>query len=234
MSIRCIWEHNGGDSLLYSENYPGAYTRGESREAAVQKMPKEIQCYCRWAGLPIPPVEVEIAEDVPSNLDIRDGDSDVLFDRERLPLSMEEYRGLKALALKSAEDFHRLYCAIPHKEKTNLPPRRTFYGNVPRTAQEMYDHTKSVNAYYFGEIGVEADNDGSILHCRFRGFEALEQISDFWKLPPVSGSYGESWSVRKVLRRFVWHDRIHAKAMYRMACKTFGNGCIPDLFRFEN
>ena len=35
------------------------------------------------------------------------------------------------------------------------------------------------------------------------------------------GSYGEMWSVRKVLRRFVWHDRIHAKAMWRMAKKTF-------------
>lgn len=35
------------------------------------------------------------------------------------------------------------------------------------------------------------------------------------------GSYGEMWSVRKVLRRFVWHDRIHAKAMWRMTKKTF-------------
>ena len=24
----------------------------------------------------------------------------------------------------------------------------------------MYEHTKNVNAYYFGEIGVEADNEG--------------------------------------------------------------------------
>ena len=31
------------------------------------------------------------------------------------------------------------------------------------------------------------------------------------------GSYDEMWSVRKVLCRFVWYDRIHAKAMWRMA-----------------
>jgi hypothetical protein len=27
---------------------------------------------------------------------------------------------------------------------------------------------------------------------------------------------GEMWTLRKVLRRFVWHDRIHAKAILRI------------------
>ncbi len=30
--------------------------------------------------------------------------------------------------------------------------------------------------------------------------------------------------MKLVLRRFIRHDRIHAKAMYRMAVKTFGEG----------
>lgn len=47
------------------------------------------------------------------------------------------------------------------------------------------------------------------------------------------GSYDEEWSLRKVLRRFIWHDRIHAKAMYRMAVKTFGKDAIPDIFFFD-
>ena len=49
----------------------------------------------------------------------------------------------------------------------------------------------------------------------------------------VAGSYDEEWCLRKVLRRFLWHDLIHAKAMYRMAVKTFGAGAVPDVFRFE-
>ena len=28
MKIRCMWEHSGGDSLLYAEQFPGAFTRG--------------------------------------------------------------------------------------------------------------------------------------------------------------------------------------------------------------
>ncbi len=46
------------------------------------------------------------------------------------------------------------------------------------------------------------------------------------------GSYKEEWSLRKVLRRFLWHDRIHAKAMYRMAVRTFGANAVPNLFFF--
>jgi len=30
---------------------------------------------------------------------------------------------------------------------------------------------------------------------------------------------GEQWTETKVLRRFIWHDRIHAKALYRHGLK---------------
>ena len=100
------------------------------------------------------------------------------------------------------------------------------------TAEEMYRHTKSVNAYYFAEIGVEADNEGTIADCRKRGFEKLEQLPGFLEKEAEEGSYGEWWSLRKVLRRFLWHDRIHARAMYRMAVKTFGLEKIANPFGF--
>ena len=40
------------------------------------------------------------------------------------------------------------------------------------------------------------------------------------------------WSVRKVLRRFIWHDRIHAKAMWKMVKKTFGEDAAENIFGF--
>lgn len=233
MNIRCVWEHNGNDTLLYALDDPGAFARGETLEAAKRKLPRELSAYRRWRGENAPaPGEIVIVQQKRSELSIRDADSDVIFEREALPLSREEYARLKALALKSAEDFQRLYDSIPEKDKTCLPSRQSFYGPVPRTAEEMYRHTKSVNTYYFGELGVEADNEGSILECRSRGFANLETIPDFLKSPPVEGSYGEWWSVGKLLRRFLWHDRIHAKAMYRMAVKTFGRTGLEDPFFF--
>ena len=232
MKIRCVWEQNGNDSILYANNVVGAFTRGESKDIALQKMAGEVASYLEWKGEAVPDsLEAMITQEKASALTISDADSDVLFEEEKEPLSRAEYEELKALALKSAQDFLDLYEAIPDKNKSCLPVRKTFYGQVPRTASEMYEHTKNVNDYYFGEIGVETDHEGTIVDCRQRGFVLLEGQPDFLKNIVSLGSYNEEWSLRKVLRRFIWHDRIHAKAMYRMAVRTFG-GDIPNVFHF--
>lgn len=233
MTINCVWEHNGNDTLLYAVDYIGAYTRGESLEIAKAKMPEEIASYLKWSGEDAPEsIEAVIVEEKESELNIKDADSDVLFETEKAPLTAEEYEKLKALALKSAKDFLALYESIPDKSAIAITERKTFYGRVPRTADEMYEHTKNVNEYYFAEIEVDADNSGSIYECRTRGFEALEAKQNFLQNPVIEGSYGEDWSLRKVLRRFIWHDRIHAKAMYRMASKVFGTTKIKNPFCF--
>ena len=234
MKIRCVWEHNGGDSILYADNFIGAFARGASKDLAIQKMPSEIESYLRWRGnLTSDSFEPEIVQEKRSELTISDADTDVLFDEERKELCASEYADLKSLALKSAYDFLALYQAIPDKNKSCLPVRATFYGQAPRTAFEMYEHTKNVNDYYFGEIGVAADHEGDIAECRERGFAVLESQPGFLKNTVYLGSYDEEWSLRKVLRRFIWHDRIHAKAMYRMAVKTFGPDAIPNTFQFD-
>ena len=233
MTINCVWEHNGNDTLLYAVNYIGAYTRGESLEIAKAKMPQEIIAYLKWLGEdPSDNIEVVIIGEKTSDLVIKDADSDVLFESEKAPLTADEYEKLKAIALKSAKDFLALYDSIPDKSATAIAERKTFYGQIPRTADEMYVHTKNVNEYYFAEIEVNADNGGTIYECRKRGFEALEAKPDFLQNAVIEGSYGEDWSLRKVLRRFIWHDRIHAKAMYRMAVKMFGMENVANPFCF--
>jgi hypothetical protein len=234
MKINCFWEHNGNDTILYAMDPIGAYARGESLPAAITKMPAEIESYLAWKGDPVPDlIEIVITEEKKSELDIRDADSDAIFDSEKAPLTREEYEVLKALALRSAKDLLALYESIPDKDAGLSPLRKTFYGQVPHTAREMYGHTKSVNAYYFGEIGVDADHDGDIYECRKRGFDTLEAEPDFLQKPVIEGSYGEYWSLRKMLRRFIWHDRIHARAMWRGAIKVFGVGNMADQFHFS-
>lgn len=234
MIINCVWEHNGNDTLLYAVDYVGAYTRGENLEAAIAKMPAEIRSYLLWIGDPIPEEEPEIVivQEKESALQISDADSDVLFDAEKRLLTKEEYDRLKALALRSASDFLELYNSVKNKTEYAKQERTTFYGAVPRTAKEMMEHTKSVNEYYFGEIEVDADNQGTVLSCRQRGFKNLEIKHDLLMNTVFEGSYGEEWSIRKVIRRFIWHDRIHAKAMWRLA-KSLGEKNVKNPFFFE-
>ena len=231
--MKCVWEHHGDDTLLYSVECIGAYTRGENLSVAMAKMEAEIRAYSAWKGQgEAAETTVEIVQEKSSSLQIADADSDVIFDTEYAPLIREEYEELKALVLHSAHDFYALYTSVSDKHQSCMQPRETFYGRVPRTAEEMYLHTKNVNAYYFGEIGVAADNEGTIYECRKRGFELLEKTEDFLNHPVTEGSYAELWSLRKLMRRFLWHDRIHAKAMYRMALRTFGACGAENVFKF--
>ena len=76
--IRCVWEHNGSDSLLYADNFPGAFTRGASPDEALRKMPSEIRSYLAWRGETAPDaLEAEIVQEKRSGLAVSDADSDV-------------------------------------------------------------------------------------------------------------------------------------------------------------
>lgn len=233
--LKMIDEYNSGGHLIYSVDHVGAYVRGRTREEALKKLPSEIARYHRWLGgtETEEDYEIVIVQEKISDLQICDADSDVIFDSELLPLTQEEYQKLKTMVLKSAKDFLTMYQSVPDKTGTVLSSRKTFYGEVPITAQKMYEHTKNVNNYYFGEINVPATNEPDIDICRARAFEILESQPDFLRNTVYDGSYGEQWSLRKVCRRFIWHDCIHAKAMYRMAVKLCGKENVQNPFCFE-
>lgn len=233
MKIGYVWEHNGDDSIIYFDGFPGAFARGATKDEALSKAETEIKSYLKWTNTDSEASEIlfQMIQEHPTSLSVSDADSEVIYESEKQPLTMEKYIQLRNLALKSAQNFQELYNAMPDKNKSCLQPRKTFYGDKPLTANEMYEHTKSVNSYYFAEIGIEADNEPDIYSCRKRGFDLLEKTADFLENRVYEGSYGEQWSLRKLLRRFIWHDRIHAKAMWRMGIKTFGE--IENVFMFE-
>lgn len=232
--VKAVDEFNQGGHLIHVCGFVGAYVRGKTREEALKKLGRELRQYCLWQRNPFSEeFSVEFVEEKESELQIADADSDVLLEGEDTPLTLAEYQALKAVALKSARDFQALYESVPQKDVPLKHPRGTFYGSIPVTAEEMYEHTKNVNDYYFGEIDVSSDHEGDILSCRIRGFERLEKMPDFLKNGVLEGSYGENWSLRKVCRRFVWHDRIHARALYRAAVKRFGREKIANPFCFE-
>lgn len=237
MLIKAVCEYNDEGCLVYADNFPGAFVRGRNYHNAVAKFSKEIESWLDWAEGETKsdePVEIELIQEKKNpDLKICDADSDVIFDSEKKPLTKEEYQRLKILALRSAMDLERLYDSVPDKKMNIVPLRETFYGKVPSTAEEMYNHCMNITEYYFGEIGVEAKNGPDILSCRAAGFEKLEHQENYLENKVFLGSYGEEWSLRKVLRRFIWHDRIHARAMYRRAYEAFWDADIDNVFHFK-
>ena len=225
-------EYNDNGCLLWSLDCPGAFARGRSREEAAARLPADVTAFCRWAGWDVPPGPVEITEEkYQPELNIEDADSDMLFAAEGRTMTPEEYAALRELVLRSAQAFEGLYASIPDPDAPLGAPRTTFYGDYPNTARAMYGHTNNVTAYYVGELGAEVDNLSGFYENRVKGLTAVEALPHYLDLPVLDGSYGELWSLRKMLRRFLWHDRIHARAMYRRAKAVWGDR-IPDPFRF--
>jgi len=231
--MKAALEYSDKGCMLYSLDCPGAFARGRDRKEAAAKLPADVIAFCLWAGWDVPAGEVEIVEEkYQPDLKVEDADSDMIFACERQSMTVEEYTVLRELVLKSARDFDTLYASIPDKDGLLGDPRKTFYGDYPDTARKMFAHTNNVTAYYVGELSAEVDNLPGCHKNRANGLAAMETIPDFLNLPVIEGSYDEEWSVRKVLRRFLWHDRIHARAMYRRA-KAVWSDRIADPFRFD-
>ena len=226
MTIEAVCEYNDRGYLIYAANYPGAFVRGRTESEALAKFPGELRSYLHWCGHGEEGKKlagVELRQRKLSELQICDADSDVLFDTERAPLTEAEYERLKLLVLKSARDFRKLYESIPNPDISGRERRQSFYGAVPRTPREMYEHTNKVTAYYAAAFGIELENMPDIYGNRMQVLSELEDLPDFLSAKVYTADDGEEWTLRKVLRRFIWHDRIHAKAMWRTAKALWGD-----------
>ena len=101
-------------------------------------------------------------------------------------------------------------------------PRRTFFGVVPRTPRQMYTHVNETTAYYAAAFGIALENLPELYVNRMQALAELEQLPDFLSGKVYTAPDGELWTLRKGLRRFLWHDRIHARAMWRTAAALWG------------
>ncbi len=142
-----------------------------------------------------------------------------------------EYALLRSLVLKSARCLDQLYGAIPDPDAPLAPARSTFYGQYPNTARRMFDHVNGCTGYYAAGLGAQCGLLPGCYETRLLGLQALEELPGFLTMPVQEAEDGELWTPRKVLRRFLWHDRIHAKAMFRRARAPWG-AQIPDPFLF--
>lgn len=227
MKIQAVVEYNAGGYLIYAANFPGAFVRGATEAEALAKFPGELRAYLRWSTGRVPAYddpEIEIVQRKLSPLAVNLADSDVLFDAEREPLTPQEYEKLKLAVLRSARDVRRLFLSIPNPDISDRPKRVCFYGAVPRTPREMYEHINQTTAYYIGAFGISFENVPDLYTNRLQALSELETLPDFLSGTVYTAPDGELWTVRKVLRRFLWHDRIHARAMWRTASALWSSG----------
>lgn len=236
MIVNAVVEYNDYGFLVFAENYIGAYVRGRSEQEALNKFNNEIKQYIKWSQKinvdENEKISIKIIDKLKSTNQISNADTSIIFESERKSMTYQEYENLKALCIKSAFDFQILYNSIKDKDAFDKKPKRTFYGSMPVTANQMYKHTNLMLSNYAGEIGVTVINTPAILNNRKQFFNFIEKYPTYLKNYIYRGNSNELWTLKKVMRRLIWHDRIHAKALWRLGVRL-GEKSILNPFYFK-
>lgn len=230
-------ETNGKGFIGFLVELPGAFVRGRNETEALSKVPREVECYLQWLEEPFfPPSRVQVVERHFCELAVEDADSEILLSADRDSLDREEFERLVEIARQSGRTFVSLYDQCRLRNWTDpARDRGTFYGGTPKTIQEVFDHVMNTQRYYVSRIGLPAPLKGAFLDVRE---SCMEGIAEAFRDNGNAKTYyvdGESWTIKKVLRRFIWHDRIHGKAIMRILVKQKRLGLIDsyeDSFRF--
>lgn len=215
--MEIVYETNGKGFLGWLVEYPGAFVRGRTQGEASAKVQAELLAWSSWLDLPLPR-DAETSSGLRrSELMIEDADTDILLDYDvRDYGSPEEFERDLSLVLVSARKVNDLFLGCGHKDIADpAMDRETFYGKVHGTIRRQYEHIVGVQLYYLRKLGTEADIGFDIIRGRKRTMEALRAQHETGGNRIISDGE-ESWTIRKAIRRLVWHDRIHARAMERM------------------
>ncbi len=214
MNVDVVVEYNDNGSIVWVEQLAGAFVRARTPDEAIKKLPKEVNAYTKWAyGRSDCLDEVHVNIEIKSSLRVEDADSDALFPSERLPMTMTEYTLLKELVIRSAKDLKALGLSVPQRGRALVKSRQTFYGKIPASANEMLTHTNNTLAYYAAGIGIVHENLSDMVENRLALLKEIEANPNFL-LPRIhTAPDGEQWTLKKVMRRLIWHDRIHANAL---------------------
>ena len=232
-------ETNGLGFIGFIIELPGAFVRGETETRALSKVIDEAVAYHRWTRISYdPPTEILVAQRHNCKLQVQDADCEILLDSDRGIISKPEFSNLMDLAIYSGETFERLYEATRQKDWVDpARVRATFNGPAPKTIREIFQHVDKTQRYYLSRAGLETPRiSDDFLAMRIRCMKQLWEQFNQTGNSKVFSVAGEQWTLKKILRRFIWHDRIHGKSIHRMLTKQRNMGLIDgveDPFRFD-
>ena len=221
--MHIIYETNGLGFLGWITDLPGAYIRGKTLEEARGKVNKEIALCTEWLNFE-KAVDMQINEEIKkSDLHIEDADSDIIFDSELIDFDKQDYFLFWCgKVLLSGTKTEEIYKKMKNKSLIDITmKRKTFYGDVYCTINDQYRHIVNVQNYYLNQIGTEMNIADEF---RLNRMEFIEKLKEKY-LKEGNKLYrneSEDWTIKKLIRRTIWHDRIHIRAIERMEKRLSG------------
>lgn len=208
-------------------SYLGFATWGETEGEVLGKVPDKLLEYvrfrerrgvsCRWSS---ELSELEVAGRISGN--------EILFDWDYQPVTPSLIDETIGLLHATRTELLGLVTALSDDALDWDPPYRRFPSWAKwRTIRQILVHIANVEThYYLPNIGIRptvspADSGApwrqTLLTHRNVTIEELQELktADDQSRTHILEDHG-GWSVGKVLRRLVWHERLHAKSVGRI------------------
>ncbi len=231
--LSIAFETNGKGYHGFIAELPGAFVRGKTMEEATLKAIQEATAYHRWSGYKLPhsSLHIKVTDVKQSTLTIEDADSSILLNEDQLPMDRITFDRTLNLMYLSAQSITDIYKSCEYKDWVDEARiRPTFYGTTPCTIQEIIDHVYKVQAYYMAMLHIEITLPTDVIASRKLCMEQIEVLYNKQDNAVIYSNDNEQWTLKKVMRRFLWHDRIHAKSMIRILEKQKCFGMIDTYY----
>ena len=220
------WKGNAHGWNAWSLDHLGFATWASSRAEVLDRAPGKFEAYREGLSedgadtLIDPSSQIEIVE-------VISGD-EVAFQDDLVPASVEEISRCVELLQHTRRGLLATVESLPDSVLDWDPPYRQFDSWAWwKTIRQILAHIALCEVgYYLPSIGWHVGFDpGEIEHRPWqehlqcsrketqRFLEELKSSPDRARIAETD----ETWSVRKVLRRLVWHERLHWKSIQRIA-----------------
>jgi uncharacterized damage-inducible protein DinB/predicted RNase H-like HicB family nuclease len=223
-----------GRTMAHVMDLPGCISKGKSLEEALKNLSEEIQEYYSWLsrhGLSAGAfsLEWEMMEVQEGVAPFESGDAAALFQLDLHPPEDEELEEYIRRMEASRKDLLDLVSGLSEEElKKDRGPGK-------RTIEKILWHIAHAEEWYISRLGLipelkEFDDfrgtqfeylkaEREMAYKRLRSLTPLERVT-VYRIPEYTDHPDEPWTSRKVLRRFLEHEREHTRNIKDLLAKA--------------
>ena len=228
----------GGWTYAWAFDLPGCFSRGATPEETLKILPIRIERFLGWLseveqGAHRGRTMAEVTEKVSEPCPVRRGDTRALFLWDRQPPTEEELeRDLRWMG-HSRRTLLSLAQSLPAElliQESAGDASRELHDAVSPSIRRILRHVAGAEYWYLSRIAGDNWLAGEEPPDVFRGLEmvrasvvpalrrlfatapdeVVERNQSTW-----SGTFTENWTLRKVLRRALWHEQFHIEEIRR-------------------
>jgi predicted RNase H-like HicB family nuclease/uncharacterized damage-inducible protein DinB len=221
----CLEVASDGTCMAHVPELAGCFAVGSTREEALERLRRSITEYLTWlaghgeTGAPsaeTAEVEIELAEEVSTagSYPREPGEPLAFFAADEEPLSHHDLQTALRLMERARSDLLEFLRGAPD-ELLHWRPRPDEW-----SVAETLLHMAQAEASYIARLEEQSEPTPfpQLAAIRSWAYHRLGRLTEP-ELSRVTSHCGEKWSARKVLRRFLEHDREHTAYIHGLLAR---------------